>query len=81
VGSVDGHHVGVRVPEAGPRGPNCIWSRRRRERVQRHLDHIPHPLRFDIQQDVTPQLGVLILWVEGGASGRLKSIRVQGHSP
>jgi hypothetical protein len=42
VNSVDRHYVDVWVPEASPWGPNCIWSRTRRERVQRHLG--PHPL-------------------------------------
>jgi hypothetical protein len=80
VNGVNGHHVDVGVPEASPWSPNHIWSGRR-ERIQHHIDCIPHPLCLCVQQDMAPQLGVLVLWVEGGASRHLKSIRVQGHSP
>jgi hypothetical protein len=77
---VNGHHIDVGVSEASPWSPNRIWSRRR-ERIQRHINCIPHPLCLCVQQDMAPQLGVLVLWVEGGASRCLKSIRVWGHSP
>jgi hypothetical protein len=80
VNGVNGHHINVGVPEASPRSPIGIGSGRR-EGVQRHIDCILHPLRFRVQQDMAPQLGILILWVKGGASRPLNSIRVLGHSP